>query len=166
MAESTTTTTLAPVENNPGGYPEGINSKEEKRMYDRTGIIALDLPTSEEQLLVIKPYKVYIALVSQGDAVAPVVKVLENTIGEIVWSYDSAGSYSGTIDKDVFDANKTFVSISNSNDINTVDTVAYTNGSNSIVIETTDGENYVNNMLSDAALEIRVYDTYTIAPTV
>ena len=41
----------------------------------------------------IKPYKVYTALLTQEGENAPVATVLENTLGEIVWTYDGEGSY-------------------------------------------------------------------------
>jgi hypothetical protein len=38
-------------------------------------------------------YKVYTALLTQTGTDAPVATVLENTIGNIIWSYDSEGIY-------------------------------------------------------------------------
>jgi len=55
-----------------------------------------------------KPYKVYIALLSQAGTDAPTSIILENTIGEIEWTYENTGSYYG-IFLDAFTENKTFV---------------------------------------------------------
>jgi hypothetical protein len=44
------------------------------------------------------PYKVYTALLTQsGKGNPPTAIVLENTIGDIVWSYDKAGLYIATL---------------------------------------------------------------------
>jgi len=42
-------------------------------------------------------YKVYSGLFTQAGTDAPVVTVLENTIGDIVWSRDTLGNYRGTL---------------------------------------------------------------------
>jgi len=42
-------------------------------------------------------YKVYTALMSQSGTNAPTVNILENTIGNIVWTYSATGSYQGTL---------------------------------------------------------------------
>jgi hypothetical protein len=51
-------------------------------------------------------YKVYTALLSQSGTDAPTAVVLENTIGNIVWTRDSEGFYFGTL-LGVFTENKT-----------------------------------------------------------
>lgn len=42
-------------------------------------------------------YSSYVAVLTQSGEDAPVATVLENTIGAIVWTRTSAGSYSGTL---------------------------------------------------------------------
>ena len=42
-------------------------------------------------------YKVYVALLTQTGTNPPVATVLENTIGNIVWSYDGIGRYTATL---------------------------------------------------------------------
>jgi hypothetical protein len=42
-------------------------------------------------------YKVYTALLTQLATDPPVPTILENTLGNIVWSYDSLGTYKGTL---------------------------------------------------------------------
>lgn len=55
-------------------------------------------------------YLVYTALMLQLDDDAPTAIVLENTIGNIVWSRNEVGDYSGTL-SNAFPANKTFILI-------------------------------------------------------
>ena len=40
-----------------------------------------------------RPYKVYTALLTQIGTDAPIAEVLENTLGDIVWSYYAEGQY-------------------------------------------------------------------------
>lgn len=56
--------------------------------------------------------KVYRALLSQSGTNAPTAIVLENTIGNIVWSYISQGSYYGTL-ANAFPIAKTFPDLKN-----------------------------------------------------
>ena len=57
-----------------------------------------------------RPYKVYTALLTQTGTNAPVATILENTVGNIVWSYDSTGEYLGTL-TGVFISDKTYFSL-------------------------------------------------------
>lgn len=54
------------------------------------------------------PYKVYTALLSQTGIDAPVATVLQNSIGDIVWTRDDVGIYTATLAL-AFTTNKTFV---------------------------------------------------------
>lgn len=51
-------------------------------------------------------YQKYVALMSQGNSQNPTVIVLENTIGNIVWTRVSEGMYNGTL-ANAFPTNKT-----------------------------------------------------------
>lgn len=53
-------------------------------------------------------YKVYVALLTQSGTNAPVATILQNTIGNIVWSRTSAGSYGATL-TGAFTSGKTMV---------------------------------------------------------
>lgn len=53
-------------------------------------------------------YKVYRAILNQTGTSDPVATVLENTVGNIAWTRDSAGYYIGTL-TGVFLLNKTFI---------------------------------------------------------
>lgn len=58
------------------------------------------------------PYKIYKAILSQSGTDAPVPVILENTIGEIVWTRNGTGRYRATLsnafpfDKTVFFTNR------------------------------------------------------------
>jgi len=54
------------------------------------------------------PYYKYVALLTQTDTTAPIATVLENTIGNIVWSYGSVGNYYADL-PNAFTVNKTFI---------------------------------------------------------
>lgn len=107
-------------------------------------------------------YKVYTALLSQSGTDAPVATVLENTLGDIVWSYDALGTYTGTL-LDAFTENKTYqtIGIVSDGDYSTVNYGNfYRTSLNSVGITTLNivsqeiGDNYLNN----APIEIRVYN--------
>ena len=60
---------------------------------------------------ILPTYKKYIALITQSSTSAPTVIELENTIGPIVWTRSSAGTYIGTL-AGVFTLDKTYLTIS------------------------------------------------------
>jgi len=64
---------------------------------------------------VVVAYKKYIALISQTGTADPTVTVLENTIGDIVWTRLSAGNYEGTLTGAFPDADRTYLMISQAN---------------------------------------------------
>lgn len=106
-------------------------------------------------------YKVYTALISQSGTSAPTVKVLQNTLGTIVWSYSDVGIYIGTL-TGRFTIDKTWLTIqqdspalegqqlekiiSDSFDGDTITILTYANGVLS------------NGRLADLGIEIRVYN--------
>ena len=53
-------------------------------------------------------YKVYTALLSQSGTASPTAIVLQNTIGDIVWTRPGDGYYVGTLNN-AFTENKTFI---------------------------------------------------------
>ena len=57
---------------------------------------------------VIKPYSIYVALLTQSGTSAPVETILENTLGDITWSYEGLGTYHGTLSSGVFDTQRSF----------------------------------------------------------
>lgn len=57
------------------------------------------------------PYSVYTALLTQTGTNAPVATVLQNTIGNIVWTYASVGSYNATL-TNAFPSGKLYLYVS------------------------------------------------------
>lgn len=55
-----------------------------------------------------RPYKIYTALLTQSGTDAPIATVLENTLGNIVWSYYTLGVYNAEL-PDAFTEKKTTV---------------------------------------------------------
>jgi hypothetical protein len=85
-----------------------------------------------------RPYKVYTALLTQTGTNAPTSIVLENTLGDIIWSRESIGNYSGTL-SGIFTENKTGVFIQNS---------AYGSDYNNTLVD----------LISDNKVYVQVYD--------
>ena len=101
------------------------------------------------------PYKKYIATVSQTGTADPTVTVLENTIGDIVWTRTSFANYAGTLAGAFPDADRTYLLIGNNNDNffnlshNTI---------NDLVILSKDGSNTgQDGLLDNTTIEIRTY---------
>ena len=125
-----------------------------------TGINTTNLRVTETingQLVseVLPTYKKYIATISQTGTADPTVTILENTIGDIVWTRSLVGVYYGTL-TGAFTANKTSVNISgvykgsaqgirrNDNEVNVITTATLT------ITET-------DSLLDETYIEIRVY---------
>ena len=111
-------------------------------------------------------YKTYVAALSQTGVGAPVVTaILENTIGDITWSYLGVGQYIGTL-TNAFTQNKTYVNSTNSCTV--IDSfligsiVVFPLDVNRIYIITTQnpGSEFRDDVLGTAGniIEIRVYD--------
>jgi hypothetical protein len=80
----------------------------EKKDFRNNGVT--EYYTAEE---IARPYKVYKALLSQGETNAPTAIVLENTLGNIVWTRNNVGTYVGTL-TGAFVGEKVFCIISQS----------------------------------------------------
>jgi hypothetical protein len=89
---------------------------------------------------------------------APVVTVLQNTIGNVWWTYDSVGFYKCNADDSIFNYNKTvvFVTPTNINDINKI----YPDVQGTyIYIEVANFSNtWTDGLLAGTPIEIRVYN--------
>jgi hypothetical protein len=93
---------------------------------------------------------------------APVVTVLENTIGNVYWSYSTAGLYTGTIDEDLVTEGKQAVffptvAISTSG-IKYFVAIENITVNGIVGIYSTDGTDFINDGLVDFPIEIRVYN--------
>jgi hypothetical protein len=93
------------------------------------------------------------------DAGAPVVTVLENTIGNVWFTYNSVGSYMVRSNA-LFPGDKTTCIASQSAYNDTGTTMIYRDGESEIYIETygLSTQTAANNILVRAMLEIRVYN--------
>ncbi len=102
-------------------------------------------------------YLVYTGLLSQDGINNPTVIVLENTLGAaVVWTYDSVGSYLGTL-AGAFNNTKTFIQVTPIDYSRTYD--AFVNDVNSVYIEQAqaDGSSTPVDNLVKLPVEIRVY---------
>lgn len=109
-----------------------------------------------------RPYKVYTALLTQTETNPPTAIVLENTIGDIVWTRDDIGIYRGTL-INAFILNKTSIFHSLNNDGNLDFSMqSYIDNQDSIIVIT--GNTNMGSTLSDdilyiqSPIEIRVYN--------
>jgi hypothetical protein len=109
------------------------------------------------------PYKVYTALLTQsGVSNPPTAVVLENTIGNIVWSYISTGLYKGTL-TGAFPEDETAMFITSSRwngDAIMYISLAGGDVPNGVVVETLDVPSYTSadDLLYKTTVEIRVYN--------
>ena len=102
-------------------------------------------------------YKVYTALLSQSDTDAPVATVLENTLGDIVWSRINSGEYLATLNG-VFLEDKTDVRITaNTGQGNT--TITNIQSVDSVYVALSDStDDLSDELLRLTPIEIRVYN--------
>ena len=106
----------------------------------------------------IVPYKKYIANVTQSGSSAPTVSILENTIGDIVWTRTSSGVYQGVLFNAFPDDFKTYLTINqNLQNLGGVNYISWWDGS-TIQIDTLDSA-FTNSdtLLSLTTIEIRTY---------
>ena len=104
---------------------------------------------------VLPTYKKYVATISQTGTNDPTVTVLENTIGDIVWTRAAIGEYEGTLTS-AFPANKTSLNLSgvykgSVQGIRRNDNIVSIYTTSTLTI--TEDDNY----LDETFLEIRVY---------
>ena len=111
--------------------------------------------TIEDLQGLIRPYKVYTALLTQSGTDAPVATVLENTLGNIVWSRVGLGQYQGLLSS-AFVNNKTFV-ICNHNAKSYFVEINRANN-DSIFLKTLGISDYEDDILGSTSIEIRVYN--------
>lgn len=116
-------------------------------------------------------YKKYVATLNQTGTNAPVPTILENTLGNIVWSYDSVGWYYGTLAGAFTTASKVVIFLSRQYFIRetggiivTHEVIADRNDADSIFVATAEydaiagGNVLANAVLVNTIIEIRVYN--------
>jgi len=102
-------------------------------------------------------YKKYVALLDQTGTSDPTANVLYNNLGvSLVWEYDTTGSYFATFSSDVA---KTFTMINTPNFslANTDRDSNINSDGDAIYIMVSQGGTRTNGLLSNTAVEIRVY---------
>jgi hypothetical protein len=104
-------------------------------------------------------YKVYTAIITQFGTNAPIVTVLQNTIGPISFQYVGVGMYNA-VSAGLFIEGKTFAFIGSSPDGNSHASIASSGGGQSDFrgIQSFINGVFSNNAIGGAALEIRVYN--------
>ena len=106
-----------------------------------------------------RPYKVYTALLSQSGTDAPTAVVLENTLGDIVWSRSEEGVYVGTL-TGAFKEGKTFL-ISKFKTNSTDDPSSYSisdAGVNAVYVTSESSDVLQDGILYSTPIEIKVYN--------
>lgn len=130
-----------------------VNSSDETKNFSIGSIVSLANET-------IKPYKVYTALLTQAGTNAPVANVLENTLGEVSFSYSSIGYY--IIESDgLFIQDKTYFSGASSNygsDSVTLNFNYQNNSSINLVTFDVGTQQSLDDALYLSPIEIRVYN--------
>lgn len=130
-----------------------------EKIFNESGDTANGLPdnaTNGFQLVeaakkVFRPYKSYVALISQVGTAAPTVKVLENNLGAaIAWSRSGAGDYGGTL-VGAFTLDKTVAFLGGFNSAAKFGLCGRLSNDAVALLSDTDGT------FSDTSLEIRVY---------
>jgi hypothetical protein len=102
----------------------------------------------------VSSYQIYTALISQTSNTAPTVIVLENTIGNIVWTFDSNGEYLGTL-PGVFSAGKTYFSALPSQ----ITQLKFVRINDNIInLGTALAGTKTNGLLNNTPIEIRIYN--------
>ena len=113
--------------------------------------------TAQQIVDLAQPYKKYVALLTQVGVAAPVVTVLENTLGvTVTWTRSGTGIYSGDVIGTDFTNLKTTVIMPNTS---TGLVLAYSASTSNITVNTkaiTTGTN-TDGMLVQTTIEIRVY---------
>jgi len=105
------------------------------------------------------PYKVYTALISQSGTSAPTLVVLQNTLGDTITSlYNGVGNYTLQLATlNLFIYTKTFILLNSSYNSNAYLGIVRGDDNELLVTSVYSGSNS-NNVISDASIEIRVYN--------
>jgi hypothetical protein len=129
-----------------------VNNSDETNNFSIGSIISL----ADE---IIKPYKVYTALLTQTGTNAPVATILENTLGvNIVWTRLSTGFYRATPSESIFLENKTFHFVNSNNQGLEFEVASLLNDTDDWRIQVVDSGIVVDSSLQNLPVEIRVYN--------
>jgi len=104
---------------------------------------------------ILPTYTKYIATISQSGTADPTLSILENTIGNIVWTRTAIGNYFGTLIGAFPNQDKTYLTLSNAD---TSQVLITWTSANQIRIRTFDFTTaYIDGQLTYNTIEIRVY---------
>lgn len=131
---------------------------------DNNGNTLVSLSASGSSLIlstgsIVSSYKTYTALLSQSGSNNPTSIILENTLGNIVWSRTSTGIYDGTL-VGAFPISKSFCMIQKDTFISVApqDESLIKRISNDVIRVSTGGGGFADNILDNTSIEIRVYN--------
>jgi hypothetical protein len=99
----------------------------------------------------------YIATISQSGTSDPTVTVLENTIGDIVWTRLGLGSYAGTLSGAFPDQDRTYITLNSTLDPALVSAVWFTTNQIRIKTRDTSLDALADDLLQFSTIEIRTY---------
>lgn len=111
---------------------------------------------------ILRPYKIYSALLTQTSTSAPTIVVLENTLGvTLTGSYNSTGNYELIASSAIFTSGKTFVTMATPFVVGQTEPKIGTYFRSTttrivILVQGYDGTSY-NGGLNSTSIEIRVY---------
>jgi len=140
------------------GIVIGDNQSVTESGITTTNLRVTETINGESVNTILPTYKKYIALISQTGILDPTVTILENTIGNIVWTRSAAGDYFGTLNG-VFLEPKTYILFQNQFNVggDYISTVRRWDDDN-VAIQTRDGFGAgADDILYNTTLEIRVY---------
>ena len=108
-------------------------------------------------ILISKPYKIYIALIDQAGTAAPTATILENTIGTVTLARSAVGLY--TVSNALFVLGKTVSLISGAGTPGNMNVYsAYNNAAGAIQVTTHTNSVSSDGVLLRSSIEIRVYN--------
>jgi hypothetical protein len=133
----------------------------DNQTVSESGITTTNLRVTEtingEPIGVVLPaYKKYVATISQTGTLAPTVTILENTIGDIVWTRSSTGLYFGTL-LSAFTIGKTYQIIGTINFLTEPVVIFSSSGVNNVYIQTQINTLLSDGLLDNTTIEIRIY---------
>ena len=105
----------------------------------------------------VRPYDIYVALLTQSGTDAPTANILENTIGEITYGYEDDGNYNIFSDG-LFTEKKTTITIGTQNNSGyNITFITGYNNVNQLSFLCFNGGTPSNGVINNIFLEIRVY---------
>lgn len=127
------------------------------RLDEHVRRLALRVDALEEGGGDTRPYTTYTALLTQDTDQAPEAVILENSVGDIVWTRLSAGEYRGTL-TGAFVNQKTHSLISKPDASAEWDAILYRINDNVMGLTTRDSFVETDSLLSETSIEIKIYN--------